>query len=333
MKKALITGLTGQDGSYLSEFLLGRGYEVFGMHRRTSMDVFERVGDIKERITIVDGDLTDSTSMIWLLKEIQPDEVYNLASQSFVPASWTQPVSTADMTALGVLRLLEAIRLVNPNIRFYQASSSEMFGKVQETPQTEKTPFYPRSPYGVSKLFGYWMTINYRESYGLHASNGILFNHESPRRGKQFVTRKITHSVAKIKLGLQEEFSLGNLDAKRDWGYAGDYVEAMWLMLQKDEPGDYVVGTGEVHSVREFVKAAFDAVDMPIEWKGSGLKEIGKYNDKVVVRVNPKFFRPAEVDILVAGPAKAEKELGWKPKTSFEKLVKMMLDSDLKALK
>ena len=332
MKKALITGITGQDGSYLAEFLLKKGYEVYGMHRRTSMDVFERVGEIKNKIHIVDGDLTDTSSMVRLLKEINPDEVYNLASQSFVPASWTQPISTADITALGVLRLLESIRLINPKIRFYQASSSEMFGKVKKTPQNEKTPFHPRSPYGISKVFGYWVTVHYRESYGIHASNGILFNHESPRRGKQFVTRKITHSVAKIKLGLQEEFSLGNLDAKRDWGYAGDYVEAMWLMLQKGKPGDYVVGTGEAHSVREFVEECFKLAGMEIEWEGKGLKEVGKYNGKVVVRVNPKFFRPAEVDILLADSTKARKELGWKPKTSFKELVKKMFESDLKLL-
>jgi GDPmannose 4,6-dehydratase len=330
MKRALITGITGQDGSYLAEFLIKKGYEVFGMHRRTSLDVFDRIGDIQNKITLVDGDLTDTTSLIRLLRDINPDEVYNLAAQSFVPASWTQPVSTADMTALGVLRLLESIRLINPKIRFYQASSSEMFGLVQETPQSEKTPFYPRSPYGVSKVFAYWMTIHYRESYNIHASNGILFNHESPRRGKQFVTRKITHSVAKIKLGLQDDFSLGNMDSKRDWGFAGDYVEAMWLMLQKDKPGDYVVGTGEVHSVREFVEESFKVVNMPITWDGSGLNEVGKHKSKIVVKVNPKFFRPAEVDILLANPNKAKKELSWKIKISFKELVKMMVEADLK---
>ncbi|MBW2996337.1 GDP-mannose 4,6-dehydratase [Candidatus Woesearchaeota archaeon] len=330
--KALITGLTGQDGSYLAEFLLEKGYEVYGMHRRTSMDVFERIGKLKQKIHLVDGDLTDTASIIAILKEINPDEVYNLAAQSFVPASWTQPIATANITGVGVLRMLESIRLVNPKIRFYQASSSEMFGKAQEMPQKETTYFYPRSPYGVAKLYGYWITKNYRESYNIHASNGILFNHESPRRGKQFVTKKITHSVAKIKLGLQQEFSLGNLDAKRDWGYAGDYIEAMWLMLQQDSPGDYVIGTGETHSVREFVEAAFNAVDMPIEWEGKGLDEVGKHNGKVVVKVNPKFFRPAEVDILLADSSKAKKELGWQPKTSFKELVKMMVESDLKIL-
>jgi len=332
MKKALITGITGQDGSYLAEFLLKKGYQVFGMHRRTSMDIFERLGDFKDKITIVDGDMTDATSLIRLIQEINPYEVYNLASQSFVPASWTQPIATAEMTALGVMRLLEAIRLVNPKIKFYQASSSEMFGKTQETPQSEITPFYPRSPYGVSKLFGYWITINYRESYGIHASNGILFNHEGPRRGKQFVTRKITHSVAKIKLGLQQEFSLGNLDSKRDWGFAGDYVEAMWLMLQKDKPGDYVIGTGETHTIREFVEEAFKVSGMKITWEGKGLNEVGKYNGKIVVRVSQKFFRPAEVDVLIADPTKAKKELSWKPKTSFKELVRMMVESDLKAV-
>jgi len=330
MKKAFITGITGQDGSYLTYFLLKKGYEVFGMHRRTSMDVFERIGDIKDKITIVEGDLTDTASLIRLLKETNPDEVYNLASQSFIPASWTQPIATADMTAVGVLRLLESIRLINPKIRFYQASSSEMFGKAQEKPQTEKTHFHPRSPYAISKVFGYWTTVHYRESFDIHASNGILFNHESPRRGKQFVTRKITHSVAKIKLGLQEEFSLGNLNARRDWGFAGDYVEAMWLMLQKDKPGDYVVGTGETHSVREFVEEAFRVIGMNIVWEGKGLNEVGKCNGKIVVRVNPKFFRPAEVDMLIADSTKAKKELGWKPKTSFKELVNMMVKSDLK---
>jgi len=330
--KALITGLTGQDGSYLAEFLLNKGYEVYGMHRRTSRDVFERVGTIKRKIHLVDGDLTDSTSLIRILKEVQPDEVYNLAAQSFVPASWTQPISTADITAVGVIRILEVIRLVNTKIKFYQASSSEMFGKVQETPQTEKTPFYPRSPYGIAKLYGYWVTINYRESYGIHASNGILFNHESPRRGKQFVTKKITHSIAKIKLGTQDYFEIGNLDAKRDWGFAGDYVEAMWLILQQDKPGDYVIATGETHSVREFVEEAFKAVGMNIEWDGSGLNEVGKCNGKVVIKVNPKFYRPAEVDLLMGDYTKAKTVLGWKPKTSFKELVKMMIGADMNLL-
>jgi len=333
-KKALITGITGQDGYYLAKFLLEKGYEVWGMYRRTSIDVFERLGDIKYNIHLVDGDLTDTTSIIRLLKEIDPDEVYNLGSQSFVPASWTQPESTAEITGVGVLRVLESIRLTNPKIRFYQASSSEMFGKIQETPQTEKTPFYPRSPYGVSKVFGYWITLNYRESYGIFACNGILFNHESVIRGKQFVTRKISHSVAKIKLGYQESLSLGNLDSKRDWGFAGDYVEAMWLMLQQDKPGDYIVATGESHTVREFVEEAFRVVGMhPLKWEGSGINEVGKHNGKVVVKVDKKFFRPAEVDYLLGDSTKAQKDLNWKPKIAFRELVKMMVESDLKVLK
>jgi len=309
MKKALITGITGQDGSYLAEFLLSKGYEVYGMYRRTSVDVFERIGDIKDKITLVQGDLTDVSSMTRILKEIKPDEIYNLAAQSFVPASWTQPISTGDITAIGVTRLLESIRLADPKIKFYQASSSEMFGKAQETPQTEDTPFYPRSPYGVAKVYAYWITKNYRESYGLYASNGILFNHESPRRGKQFVTRKITHSVAKIKLGLQEYFELGNLDAKRDWGFAGDYVEAMWLMLQQTQPDDFVIATGEEHSVREFTEEAFKVAGMEISWEGSGLNEVGKVDGKTVVKVNTKFHRPAEVESLLGDSAKAKKYL------------------------
>jgi len=328
--KALITGITGQDGSYLAEFLLSKGYEVFGMHRRSSIDVFDRIEHIKGDLKLVDGDLTDTASLIKVLQDVKPDEVYNLAAQSFVPASWTQPVATADMTGVGVLRLLEAIRLINPKIKFYQASSSEMFGKVQETPQKEKTPFYPRSPYGVAKVYGFWITVNYRESYNLFACNGILFNHESPRRGKQFVTRKITNSIAKIKLGLQEYFELGNLDSKRDWGFAGDYIKAMWLMLQQDKPDDYVISSGETHSVREFVDAAFDAVGMKIKWEGKGLSEVGKCNNKVVVKVNPKFYRPAEVDLLLGDYSKAKKLLKWKPDTDFKGLVKMMVDSDLK---
>lgn len=297
------------------------------------MDVFERIGKIQHQVTLVDGDLTDLSSLIFLIKSIDPDEVYNLAAQSFVPASWTQPIATAEMTGIGTLRLLEAIRLCNPKIKFYQASSSEMFGKVHEIPQSEKTGFYPRSPYGVSKVFSYWTTINFREGYGIHASNGILFNHESPCRGKQFVTRKISHSVAKIKLGLQESFSLGNLNAKRDWGYAGDYVEAMWLMLQQEEPGDYVIGTGETHSVREFVEEAFKVAGIDVHWEGEGLNEVGKVDGKVVVRVNPKFFRPAEVDILLANPEKAKIKLNWYPRTPFKQLVKMMVDSDLESLR
>jgi len=332
MKKALITGITGQDGAYLAKFLLSKGYQVFGMYRRTSIDVFSRLDDFKHQITLVEGDLTDQASLMRILSEVQPDEVYNLAAQSFVPASWSQPVSTADMTALGVLRLLEAVRLVNPKIRFYQASSSEMFGKVFESPQTEQTPFYPRSPYGVSKVFGFWMTVNYRESYNLFACNGILFNHESPLRGKQFVTRKISYSVAKIKLGLQDHLELGNLSAQRDWGFAGDYVRAMWSMLQQEKPADYVVATCETHSVREFVEAAFAAVGMPISWEGSGLDEVGKVDGRVVVKVNPKFYRPAEVDVLLGDCSRAKNVLGWEPQVKFSELVKIMVDSDLALL-
>ena len=331
-KTALITGFTGQDGSYLAEFLLQKGYVVYGMYRRTSMDVLRRVSRIRDNVRLIDGDITDSVSLIEVLKKTKPDEVYNLAAQSFVPASWTQPISTAQITAVGVARLLESIRLVNPKIRFYQASSSEMFGKAKETPQTEKTPFYPRSPYGVAKVYGYWITVNYRESYGIHASNGILFNHESPWRGKQFVTRKISHSVAKIKLGMQECFELGNMDAKRDWGFAGDYVEPMWQMLQQEKPQDFVISTGETHSVREFVKEAFAIVGMPVNFEGEGLNEVGKSKGNIVVKVNSRFYRPADVDMLLGNPAKAKSVLGWSPKTSFKELVKIMVESDLKGL-
>ena len=312
---------------------MDKGYEVYGLYRRTSIDVFERLADFRSKMGLIEGDMTDAASLIRAIRETDPEEVYNLAAQSFVPASWTQPIATAEITALGVTRLLEAIRLVNPKIRFYQASSSEMFGKALETPQTEKTPFYPRSPYGVAKVYGYWTTVNYRESYGIHASNGILFNHESERRGKQFVTRKITHSVAKIKLGLQDWFELGNLDAKRDWGFAGDYIKAMWLMLQQDQPGDYVISSGENHSVREFVEEAFKVAGMNIEWKGSGLNEVGKHHDKIVVKVSPKFYRPAEVDILLGDFSKARNVLGWKPKVSFKDLVKMMVNYDIELIK
>lgn len=332
MKKALITGLTGQDGSYLAKFLIKKGYEIYGLYRRTSLDVFDRLDLIQNKIKLVPGDLTDTSSLIRNLKEINPDEVYNLAAQSFVPDSWTQPISTGDITALGTTRILEAIKHVNPKIKFYQASSSEMFGKTQEFPQTEKTPFYPRSPYGIAKVYAHWMTINYRESFGMHASNGILFNHESPRRGKQFVTRKISHSVAKIKLEMQDYFELGNLNAKRDWGFAGDYVEAMWLILQQEKPDNYVIATGESHSVREFAEEAFKVVGINIEWEGSGLNEIGKYDGKVVVKVNKKFYRPAEVDGLVGDSTKAKEKLGWKPKTSFKDLVNLMVNSDLRFL-
>ena len=313
-KRALVTGVTGQDGSYLAEFLLSEGYEVLGMVRRSSTVTFERIAHIQDQITTVYGDLLDQASLIELLRTYQPDEVYNLAAQSFVPTSFNQPVLTGEVTGLGVTRILDAIRIANRDIRFYQASSSEMFGKVVEVPQTESTPFYPRSPYGVAKLYGHWITINYRESYDLHASSGMLFNHESPRRGLEFVTRKISHGAARIKLGLDTELRLGNLEAQRDWGFAGDYVKAMWLMLQQDEPDDFVVSTGETHSVREFCEIAFDQAGL-------------NWQDHVVV--DEAFFRPAEVDLLIGDPAKARKVLNWEPDVSFEQLVRMMVDADL----
>ncbi len=317
MPTALITGITGQDGSYLAEFLLQKGYTVIGMVRRTSTLNFHRLEHIQDRITLVPGDLGDQVSLIHILEEHKPEEVYNLAAQSFVQTSWNQPVFTGDVTALGVTRLLDAIRFVNPKIRFYQASSSEMFGKVVEVPQRESTPFYPRSPYGVAKVYGHWITVNYRESYDMHASSGILFNHESPRRGMEFVTRKITYHVAQIKLGLANELRLGNLDARRDWGFAGDYVQAMWLMLQQESPDDYVVATGETHSVEEFLEQAFGCVDL--DW-----------HDYVVQ--DPRFMRPAEVDLLVGDPTKAGQKLGWEPAVSFPQLVKMMVEADLALL-
>jgi GDPmannose 4,6-dehydratase len=317
-EKALITGITGQDGSYLAEFLLGRGYEVIGMVRRSSTVTFGRVEHIQDQMTLVFGDLLDQTSLIDIMCEHRPDEIYNLAAQSFVPISWKQPVLTGEFTAMGVTRMLEAMRNAAPGARFYQASSSEMFGKVQEVPQHEKTPFYPRSPYGVAKVYGHWLTVNYRESYGLFACSGILFNHESPRRGLEFVTRKVTHGAAQIKLGLAHELRLGNLDARRDWGYAGDYVKAMWQMLQQDQADDYVVGTGETHSVRELCQVAFGLLDL--DW------------EKYVV-VDPKFYRPAEVDLLVSDPTKAREVLGWRPEVSFEDLIQMMVDADLAHLK
>lgn len=316
-RRALITGITGQDGSHLAEFLLAKDYEVIGMARRSSTVNYERIGHLQGDITFVPGDLLDQVSMIEMLQEHRPHEVYNLAAQSFVQTSFSQPVLTGETTALGVTRVLDAIRIVDPGIRFYQASSSEMFGKVVEVPQTEATPLYPRSPYGVAKVYGHWITVNYRESYDLHASSGILFNHEGPRRGLEFVTRKITHAAAGIKLGLTKELRLGNLDAQRDWGYAGDYVEAMWLMLQQDRPDDYVVSTGETHSVREFCETAFARVDLD-------------YRDYVVQ--DEKFFRPAEVDVLVGNSAKAAEVLGWHPKTSFLDLVNMMVDADVALL-
>lgn len=314
MPTALITGITGQDGSYLAEFLLEKGYNVVGMVRRTSTVNFHRVAHIQDRLTLVPGDLGDQISLIRILEEYKPDEIYNLAAQSFVQTSWNQPVFTGDVTALGVTRVLDAIRIVDPKIRFYQASSSEMFGKVVEVPQKETTPFYPRSPYGVAKVYGHWITINYRESYDLHASSGILFNHESPRRGLEFVTRKITYHVAQIKMGLADELRLGNLDARRDWGFAGDYVKAMWLMLQQDKPDDFVVATGETYSVEEFLQEAFGYVNL--DW-----------HDYVVQ--DPRFMRPAEIDLLVGDPSKAGRQLGWEPTVSFSELVKMMVESDL----
>ncbi len=318
MPTALITGITGQDGSYLAEFLLAKGYRVVGMVRRTSTINFDRIRHIQNDVEIVQGDLLDQTSLTDVIKEFEPDEVYNLAAQSFVPTSWKQPVLTGEFTALGVTRILEAIRQVNPRIKFYQASSSEMFGKVVEVPQTETTPFYPRSPYGVAKVYGHWITVNYRESYNLFACSGILFNHESPRRGLEFVTHKVTHGAAKIKLGLAQRLRLGNLEAKRDWGYAGDYVRAMWLMLQQAAPDDYVIATGETHSVRELCEVAFTHLGLD-------------YRDFVVQ--DPKFYRPAEVDLLIGNPAKAGHVLGWEPSVSFEQLVRMMVDADLEALK
>ncbi len=318
MKRALITGITGQDGSYLAELLLDNGYAVWGMVRRSSTTRLERVEHLIGRLKIVPGDVTDLSSMIRLIQEISPDEVYNLAAQSFVPTSWQEPLLTGQTTALGVTNVLEAIRIVNPKIRFYQASSSEMFGKAVEVPQTERTPFYPRSPYGVAKLYGHWITVNYRESYGLHASSGILFNHESPRRGLEFVTRKVSYGVARIALGFDDKLALGNLEACRDWGFAGDYVEAMWRMLQADEPSDFVIATGVAHSVRDLVKIAFAHVNL--EWE--------RY-----VEIDRLFVRPAEVDHLVGDPSRASRELGWEPAVDFEPLVKMMVDSDLELVR
>ena len=317
-KVALITGVTGQDGSYLSEFLLEQGYIVYGMVRRSSVEKFERIEHLKDDLELVQGDLLDQLSLISILKSIKPDEVYNLAAQSFVPTSWEQPVLTSEFSAVGVTRMLEAIRLVDRSIRMYQASSSEMFGKVRETPQNEDTPFYPRSPYGVAKVYGHYITINYRESYGLFAVSGILFNHESPRRGFEFVTRRVTDGVAKIKLGLSGELRLGNLDAKRDWGFAGDYVRAMWLMLQQSAPRDYVVATGQTHSVRELVRTAFEYVDL--DWEQ-------------FVKIDKSLLRPAEVDLLVGDASRAREDLGWEPRVSFEEMIHMMVDADVERLK
>jgi len=314
---ALITGITGQDGSYLAELLLQKGYDVIGVVRRTSHDSYERIGHLIDQITVVPADLLDQHSLTTVVGDFKPDEVYNLAAQSFVPTSFSQPVLTGEFTALGVTRLLEAIRLAHPKARFYQASSSEMFGKIQEPLQNESTPFYPRSPYGVAKVYGHWITVNYRESYDLYAVNGILFNHESPRRGLEFVTRKVSDAVARIKLGITDELRLGNLDAQRDWGFAGDYVDAMWRMLQQPKPSDYVVGTGVAHSVRELVQRSFDHVSL--DWEKH-------------VRVDPALVRPAEVDVLVANSEKARRELGWEPSVSFEGLIEMMVDADLERL-
>jgi GDPmannose 4,6-dehydratase len=316
-RTALITGITGQDGSYLAEFLLEKGYRVVGMVRRTSTVNFDRIKHIQDQVEIVQGDLLDQSSLMEIIREHQPDEVYNLAAQSFVPTSFSQPVLTGEFTALGVTRLLEAIRHVKPDTRFYQASSSEMFGKVVEVPQRETTPFHPRSPYGVAKVYGHWITVNYRESYGMFACSGILFNHESPRRGLEFVTHKVTHAAARIKLGLQHELRLGNLEARRDWGYAGDYVRGMWLMLQQDQPDDYVLATGETHSVRELCEVAFG--HLGLDWR-----------DYVVV--DPKHYRPAEVDLLIGDASKARRVLGWEPCVRFDQLVRMMVDADLQAI-
>ncbi len=317
-KRAFITGITGQDGSYLAELLLEKGYEVIGMVRRSSMPNLGRISPIMDRITLVNGDLLDQVSLLHLLQEYKPDEVYNLAAQSFVPTSWDQPVLTAEFTAVGVTRVLDAMRMAVPNARFYQASSSEMFGKVQEVPQKETTPFYPRSPYGVAKVYGHWITVNYRESYDLFAVSGILFNHESPRRGMEFVTRKVTHAAAQIKLGLASRLPMGNLDARRDWGFAGDYVQAMWLMLQQDEPDDYVVATGTQHSVRDLLRIAFEAVDL-------------NYED--YVEIDPRFLRPADVYELIGDATKAKNKLGWVPGVTFEDLVQMMVENDLRLLR
>jgi GDPmannose 4,6-dehydratase len=317
MKRAIITGITGQDGSYLAEYLLEKGYVVYGMVRRSSSQHFDRIQHIFDRVELVEGDLTDQSSLDDAIKTIGPNEVYNLASQSFVPTSWNQPVLTADVTGTGVTRMLEAIRKHKPDAKFYQASTSEMFGKVQETPQTEKTPFYPRSPYGVAKVYAHWITINYRESYNIFACSGICFNHESPRRGLEFISRKVTDGVARIKLGLADKLRLGNLDARRDWGFAGDYVEAMWLMLQQDQPEDYVIATGESHSVRDLVETAFGYIGLPLE---------------PYIVVDPKLFRPAEVDILVGDAAKVQAKLGWRPTLSFDEMIGMMVEADLKRL-
>lgn len=331
MKTGLITGITGQDGSYLAEFLLEKGYKVIGMVRRSSTENFHRIEHIRDEIELRQGDLLDQLSLIDLMQETQPDEIYNLAAQSFVPTSWVKPILTGEFTGLGVTRMLEAVRHVDPTMKFYQASSSEMFGMAEDVPQTEKGPFYPRSPYGVAKAYGHFITVNYRESYNMFACSGILFNHESPRRGLEFVTRKISKGVARIKLGLQKKLVMGNLDAKRDWGYAGDYVKAMWLILQQPVPDDYVVGTGETHSVREFIEKSFRVVGIDVGWEGEGIKEKG-FNIKTgecLVVVDKEFYRPAEVDILISDPSKARKKLNWHPEIKFDGLVEIMVKADL----
>lgn len=331
MKRALITGVTGQDGSYLAELLLEKGYEVYGIMRRKSVVDYGNVEHLKDKIHFIYADMTDLPSLVNAMRISQADEVYNLAAQSFVGTSWEQPLATAEIDALGVTNMLEAIRMVKPEARFYQAATSEMFGKVQEMPQTEKTPFYPRSPYGVAKVYGFWITKNYRESYDMYACSGILFNHESERRGMEFVTRKITDAVARIKLGVQDHVELGSMDAKRDWGHAKDYVRAMWLMLQQDKADDYVIATNETRTVREFVEAAFRCVGIEVEWKGTGVDEIGmdKATGKTIVTINPKFFRPAEVEVLLGNPEKGEKALGWKREIPFDELVNRMVQNDL----
>ncbi len=331
MKKALITGVTGQDGSYLAELLLEKGYEVYGIMRRKSVVDYGNVEHIKDKIHFIYADMTDLVSLVNAMKISMADEVYNLAAQSFVGTSWEQPLATADIDALGVTNMLEAIRIVKPEAHFYQAATSEMFGKVQEMPQTEKTPFYPRSPYGVAKVYGFWITKNYRESFDMFACSGILFNHESERRGKEFVTRKITYAVARIKQGVQDHIELGNLDSKRDWGHAKDYVHAMWMLLQNDKPDDYVIATNETRTVREFVETAFRHVGIEIAWEGQGVDEVGrdKETGRVLVTINPEFFRPAEVEVLLGNPAKAEAELGWKREISFAQLVERMVKNDM----
>ncbi len=335
MKNALITGVTGQDGSYLSELLLEKGYNVYGIMRRKSVVDYGNVDHIKDKIHFIYADMTDMASLVKAVSIAQPDEVYNLAAQSFVAPSWDQPLATADINAIGVTNMLEAIKIVKPDAHFYQASTSEMFGLVQEIPQTEKTPFYPRSPYGVAKLYGHWITKNYRESFDLFACSGILFNHESERRGKEFVTRKITQAVARIKLGVQEYVELGNLDSKRDWGHSKDYVKAMWLMLQQEKPDDYVIATNETRTVREFVETAFKVAGIDVVWEGKGVDEVGKDKEtgKVVVKINKAFFRPAEVDILLGNPEKAEKALGWSREIDFKELVERMVKNDLELVK